>query len=202
MESCGGWVMRVRVPGAILFIAVAITTDASLAAAGSRDAWSPLRRPLHMPTLTAGARCPVSRADPGIRASGVKFPGSPGIGRGPVSAGLGPASGLLYATRERPAGGPWFGAKVFWYILPSYQGPALIRGRRLDGPQLVRFGPRRMPAPELRIDPGQTTSWEGQPAGSRGVPSTVRVKEPGCYAFQIDGASFSRIVVFIADLAR
>ena len=92
--------------------------------------------------------------------------------------------------------------KVFWYIPPSYQGPALIRGSRLDGPQLVRFGPGRVPSPELHIDVGETTSWQGQPPGSRGRPSTVRVKEPGCYAFQIDGTSFSRIVVFVTDLAR
>jgi hypothetical protein len=66
----------------------------------------------------------------------------------------------------------------------------------------VRFNGGRLPAPELRIAPGDTVSWEGGAPGSRGRPSAVRVKEPGCYAFQIDGMTFSRVVVFVADLAR
>ena len=50
---------------------------------------------------------------------------------------------------------------------------------------------------ELRIAPGQTVAWSGQVAGSRGQPSYVRVRAPGCYAAQIDGTRFSRVVVFI-----
>ena len=86
-------------------------------------------------------------------------------------------------------------------MLPSYRGPVLIRGRRLDGPQKLGFNGRKLPAPELRIQPNQTVSWQGQPRGSRGVPSGVRVLTPGCYGAQIDGTSFSRVVVFRADTA-
>jgi len=104
--------MRVRVLTAIVFVAAAFACIASLAAARSRDAWTPLRRPLHLPELKTGARCPVSRSDPRMESSGIKFPGSPGLGRGPVYAGLGPAgSSLLWATRAGAQGGPWFGAK-------------------------------------------------------------------------------------------
>ena len=91
------------------------------------------------------------------------------------------------------------------YISPEFRdsgGPVLIRGRRLDGPQLVRFNGEKLPSSELRIESGETVSWQGQPPGSRGVPSGVRIIAPGCYGFQIDGTSFSRIVIFVADLAR
>lgn len=187
---------RVRLVIAILLLAAVAL--ASSAGAGVRDEWTPLRRPLHLPKVPSGAACPVSRVDPRVQWRRI---GS-GIGRGPVYPGLGAHSGLLFATRDRQYGGPWFGEKVFWYVLPSYRGPVLIRGRRLDGPQLVRFNGGKLPAPELRIEPDETVSWQGQPPGSRGVPSSVRVMTPGCYGFQIDGTSFSRTVVFLVDLAR
>jgi hypothetical protein len=190
--------MRVRPAIAVLLLAAGVL--ASLAGARVDDEWTPLRRPLHLPALEAGAACPVSRPDPRVDWQRTRMFGGPGIGRGPVYPGLGGHSGLLFATRPT-FGGPWFGEKVFWYVLPSYAGPALIRGRRLDGAEWVRFNGRRQPAPELHIERGQTVTWQGQPAGSRGVPSGVRLRAPGCYAFQIDGTSFSRVVVFVGDIA-
>ena len=77
----------------------------------------------------------------------------------------------------------------------------LIRGRRLDGPQRMGFNGRKLPDPELRIAPDTTVSWSGQPTGSRGVPSGVLILTSGCYGFQIDGTSFSRIVVVLGDVA-
>ena len=161
-----------------------------------------LRRPLHLPKLAPGAPCPVSGVDHRIPWRRANIFGGSGIGRGPVYPGLGSSSGLLWATRDEQYGGPWYGEKVFWYVLPSYRGPILIRGRQLDGPEVMRFNEGKLPKPELRIAPGETVFWSGQPAGSRGVPSGVRVIAPGCYAFQIDGTSFSRIVVVTVDLAR
>ncbi len=78
----------------------------------------------------------------------------------------------------------------------------LIRGRRLDGPQVMRFDGGKLPAAELRIALGETVSWPWQPAGSRGRPSGVRVLASGCYGVQIDGTSFSRVVVFRVALAE
>jgi hypothetical protein len=185
----------------VLATAIGVLATAT-ATAGASDSWTPLRRPLHLPKLAAGAACPVSRPDPRVDWERNGMFGGPGIGRGPVYPGLGAHSGLLWATRWGFSGSPWFGEKVFWYVLPSYQGPAFIRGRRLDGPEKVGFNGGKLPAWELHIAPGQTVTWDGQLPGSRGVPSGVRVREPGCYAFQIDGTRFSRIVVFVADLAR
>jgi hypothetical protein len=138
----------------------------------------------------------VSAVDRRIDWERVKFPGSPGTGRGPVYPGLGSSGGRLTATPDVQYGGPWAGGKIFWYVRRNYRGRVLMRGRRLDGAQRLGFNSQRLPARELRIEPYDTVSWEGQPTGSRGVPSDVRVRVAGCYGVQIDGATFSRVVVF------
>jgi hypothetical protein len=84
-------------------------------------------------------------------------------------------------------------------VRPSYRGPVLIRGRRLDGPEALRFGQPGL-ARELRIPRHVDVSWAGQPPGSRGFPSYLRIHASGCYAVQIDGTNFSRVVVFSASL--
>ena len=95
----------------------------------------------------------------------------------------------------RSVGTLWLRSKVFWYVKPSYRGRVLIRGRRLDANGSLRFGEERL-AGQLRIRPGQSVTWAGQPDGSRGVPSIVRAVSAGCYGVQIDGTRFSRTVIF------
>src|SRR6266542_3379611 len=160
--------MKTRAP---LVIAVVACAVALAAAANARvgDAWTPLRRPLHLPKVPNGAACPVSRVDARVPWARINIFGVSGIGRGPVYPGLGAHSSLLWATRDEQYGSAWFGDKVFWYVLPSYRGRILIRGRRLDGPQWVRFGGGKLPAPELHIERGETVVWQGQPTGSRGI---------------------------------
>ena len=137
---------------------------------------------------------------PRVRPSGLTlFRYWSGIGRGPVYPGLGGSGGHLNALLDTQYGGRWDGGKVFWYVLPSYRGRVLLRGHRLDGPQSLGFNGRRLPLRELRIQPTDTVSWQGQPLGSRGIPSGVRVLVSGCYGVQIDGAAFSRTVVFTVD---
>ena len=138
----------------------------------------------------------MSRVDPRVHWDRINIFGGAGIGRGPVYPGLGSSAGRVNATPDRQYGGPWGGEKVFWYVQPSYRGRVLIRGRRLNGPQSLGFNGGKLPAPELRIETYDTVSWSGQPTGSRGVPSGVRVLASGCYGVQIDGTSFSRVVVF------
>lgn len=184
--------------GALAAMAILLASQA--AAAG--DEWSALRRPLHLPKLEQDARCPVSHVDARVPWKRLNIFGGAGIGWGPVYPGLGARSGLLTATRDEQYGGLWFGEKVFWYVRPSYRGPVLIRGRRLDGSQSIGFNGTRRPDRELRISPLETVSWSGQPRGSRGIPSAVRVLTAGCYGFQVDGTTFSRIVVVRIDVAR
>jgi hypothetical protein len=193
---------RAQVTAAVALLTVALVSAAgftSRADAGGGNPWAALRRPLHLPKLAAGAKCPVSHVDRRVAWKRINIFGGSGLGRGPVYPGI--PSAFLMASRDEQYGGPWFGDKVFWYVLPSYRGPVLLRGRRLDGPQKMGFNGAKLPLPELRIAPDQSVSWSGQPPGSRGVPSGVRVLVPGCYGVQIDGASFSRIVVFRVDTA-
>jgi hypothetical protein len=180
-------------------LAGALTIIAPLDA--SPTPWAKLRRPLHLPRLAPGAACPVSRVDQRVAWRRVKIFGGSGIGRGPVYPGLGGSSGTAYVRPDDQYGGSWASGKVFWYVRATYRDRVLIRGRRLDGPQGLGFNGQRLPARELRIEPYDTVAWEGQPSGSRGVPSDVRVRTPGCYGVQIDGRTFSRVVIFAVELS-
>ncbi len=182
-----------------LAVLLALAALALPAAAGSDDGWGALRRPLHLPQVAPGAACPVSKIDRRVAWARMHIFGGFGIGPGPVYPGL--PSGLLWATRDQQYGSRWYGEKVFWFIVPRYRGRVLIRGRRLDGPGAVGFNGTRRPDPELRIEPYDTVSWAGQPKGSRGIPSGVRILAKGCYGFQIDGTSFSRVIVVTGDVA-
>jgi hypothetical protein len=91
-------------------------------------------------------------------------------------------------------GSDWGGQKVLWVVDPSYHGSVLIRGRRLDGTEPVRFDGGREPARQLRLlpPPGNTTG------GWANYPSYTRLRAAGCYGYQIDGSSFSKVIVFRA----
>jgi hypothetical protein len=188
----------------ILRIAAALSGIAALTLiappVGAAPPWGKLRRPLHLPRIKPGAACPVSRIDQRIDWDRTNIFGGSGTGRGPVYPGLGNGGGKVYAEPDGEFGGPWAGGKVFWYARPSYRGPVLIRGRRLDGRQRLGFNGLRTPDRELWIAPGESATWEGQPAGSRGVASSIRVRVAGCYGVQIDGRTFSRVVVFFAEI--
>lgn len=168
-----------------------------LQAAAAADGWRQLYRPLRLPRVAPGGTCPVSRIGRRVDWEHVKFPGSPGIGRGPVYPGMSPGA-QVDVTPDTQYGGNWRGAKVFWYVSPRYRGPVLIRGRQLDGTHWLGFNGRKLPLRGLRIHTYDTVAFGGAP-GSRGVPSDVRALVPGCYGVQIDGTRFSRTVIFRVD---
>jgi hypothetical protein len=152
------------------------------------DVWTPLRRPIRLPSLLHGARCPVSRP-----AAGVDFARF-GVGRGygpgpayPVGFDDGGVIHVVWGKRDVDAR-VWGVQKVLWFVHPRYRGPVLVRGSKTDGSVRVRFERGRIPPAELRLPPG-----------TRDRPSYVRIRKPGCYAFQIDGLTFSRTIVFRAE---
>jgi hypothetical protein len=146
-----------------------------------------LFRPLHLPRLAPGAPCPVSLA----REVSPSY--SLALGPGPVyPVGLGAEATLSFGGAHFPP--PWTGNKVLWVTAPRYRGPFLIRGHQLDGPWWVGFEDGRrplaeLPFPSLKQLGGGRKQW-------RQTATYTRVRAAGCYGYQIDGTTFSRIVVF------
>jgi hypothetical protein len=134
------------------------------------------------PTIAAGAKCPVTT----FSSEPVKTV-SPLLGDGLIR----PATGSTI-TIERDSSYPgWADAKVIWYTPPG-TGSVVLRGQRIDGTGAVAFVEGSNP---------MKSSLELQRlAGGWGDdPTLLLVKMPGCYAFQIEGLDFSRIIVFRAE---
>ena len=161
-----------------------------------RWTWTSLHRPLRLPEWQPGAPCRVSRQRPVALAPGdtVSLPGP-----GPAYPALAPGTVLQFfwpvpVKSEFYASG-WGGNKTMWIVAAGYRGPVLVRGRRLDGPELVRFERGAPPPAELEL----RTTLTSQGSAVRRIPSFTRVQAPGCYAYQIDGTTFSRTIVFEAQ---
>jgi hypothetical protein len=179
-----------RTAGLLALGLVVLSTSAAAARAARIDPWAKLRRPLHVSRIEPGARCPVS---PARRVSSAFARAQ---GGGPVHAVGGfPALQFIYPPVPEQVwyGSEWSGNKVLWIGRPGYRGPILIRGRQLDGPHGLRFEGGLHPARELRLPGGGGTQ-----DGWRQWPSYTRVRAAGCYAWQVDGLTFSRVIVFRA----
>lgn len=96
------------------------------------------------------------------------------------------------------------GAKTRWQIAPGYTGPVLIRGRQLDGPNQLYFngGLDQPNGNALGTEP--VLSQLRLMGGGAVAPSwptwvtLTRLASPGCYAYQVDGLSFSYSITFRA----
>ena len=142
-----------------------------------------LRRPLNLPLLPPGAPCLVTPR----RALNTDSLG-PGLGSGPAyPVSFDETSTLQYGGRYAA---PWSGQKVLWAVSPDYRGPILVRGHQLDGPWRIGFD-NEGGAPYAELHIAGTGKWED-------YPGTTRVRAPGCYAYQVDGTTFSRVIVFRA----
>jgi hypothetical protein len=204
-DAAQGWLSRfVPTPTAETFTRAEITIQPEPPAV-----WAELEgHPLRLPSLAAGAACPGTPAS--------AFSPEYGIGQGIGHEGSsqvylvapGAANGQL---RYVPGGvfsaaSDWGGASVLWAIRLDYGGPIIVRGRQIDGPGQLRFNggvdePQTAPLlpdepllPELRLVAHQNLEgvpWSGQIA-------LTRLRAPGCYAYQIDGLTFSGVIVFLA----
>jgi hypothetical protein len=163
---------------------------AAVAASNAASDPADLHRPLHLPKLKPHQRCPLApAADPGT--------GRILNGRGPVyliGVGAAPRGVVDISQSARDALG-WRGQKTPWAIDRSYDGPLLVRGARIDGRGSLRFaygyGEHRR---ELSWPSGAD---QGQPADPRFrfLASLTLFRGAGCYAFQVDGTTFSEVVV-------
>lgn len=148
---------------------------------------------MQIPDVSASGRCPVTNTWTRIRtADWVDTYGARKVlGAGPMYP-LGPwpyPRARLFLTWPGTGHHGWGSAKVLW----AWQAPlgdVLVRGRRLDGKQLVWFtsaNDEQTPTKALRI------VARGHAGG---LPTHTLVRRPGCYGWQVDGDGFTRVIVF------
>lgn len=150
---------------------------------------APTARPLRLPTVADHAQCPTTPRQPW---SGPGVAGAV-LGEGPLY----PVAdyfqdGTVLELRDhdrRPDGS--YEAKVRW-IGTGYTGAVLVRAGRIDGPGTasVTFsyvGERR-----------NGGYYADLSAPDNDIPATTSVGGPGCYAYQVDGTTFSTTIVFRA----
>jgi hypothetical protein len=128
------------------------------------------------------------------------YPGVAKLKRGPVYAALlrGAPRIVFLSEERRVRGSRSWAVATLWVSRPSYGGPVLVRGGRLDRPGRIGFGRGARPRYELRLPAG--APWPSQPIdippGWRAAKIPIRVGDPGCYAFQVDGREFSYVLPF------
>ena len=158
-----------------------------------------LRRPIHLPHIAAGTRCPVSA--PGHK---VYRNEAAAIGPGPIYVlSLMPFGRIAVLPFVLPSpalfgGSAWGGQALKWIGAPSYQGPVLIRGRKLTGRDGLGFGAGNVPLAETDVPPGGA---HFDPGGWRLWSGYGRLRSPGCYGLQVDGTTFSEVIIFRACLS-
>jgi hypothetical protein len=94
------------------------------------------------------------------------------------------------------------GTKALFVIAPQYSGPALIRGQQIDGLHEMRFQGGvdymyyrgELATTPLLSELKVSGSGGGFPWANELV--YIRLQAPGCYAMQVDGLSFSYVIVF------
>jgi hypothetical protein len=168
-------------------------------------------RPLRMPR-TPRRTC---RMTPSLSPATETVPGRPGeaaLGDGPVYAAFPGIPRLLDAFPREMSGlapSSWGSGETVWISAPEYRGAVLVRGRRIDAPGRIGFGPAAMPSGDFRLPAGRwdertddvRPSWtHAVRSGWRFAVGKTRIRADGCYAFQIDGESFSDVIVFGAKL--
>jgi hypothetical protein len=163
----------------------ATTATATATAPATTDPTAALRRPLRLPTVGPGDRCPVTRrhqVEPAFAAV---------LGNGPAYP-----TDSARSWRDGRAEGGWYHAKVLWVADPAHPGPFLVHGGRLDGGWELRFGEGPQPDGELLLPAGGTA--RSPDSDWFNWPSYTRLRGGGCYAYQVEDASGSQVIVFQA----
>lgn len=175
-------------------------------------------RPLNQPALAADGSCPADSSHD-VHAVVTSGKGGPNFGFGPGPAYL---SGIIQLY-------PGAFDNEVWMIDASYRGPVLIRGHQVNGAGVVSFqepttfsganfssagAPPPDPAVATVTIEGTSIPFYGEldlPAADPAFPKSswrmffarTHIDAPGCYAFQLDGHTFSTVIVFhVLDAAR
>jgi hypothetical protein len=182
-------------------------TPTSAMPPSAADLWAALHRPMDLPSMSAGGTCPRDRGH--VISTGEMTANFLGDGPvfpflaadGPAYDGLAPA---LFDPRERRHG--WYSVRTVWVVEGSTsEAPILVRGGRLDTEGAIDFAIEgwgelgdtitlsdgTMIGTELRLRDGYP-----EESGWVRYPTTTLFRSAGCYAFQIDGADFTKVIVF------
>jgi hypothetical protein len=154
---------------------------------------SVLKRPLHFPVLRPGQPCPATS---GSLVSTPAFEGF-ALGQGPVRPLIAMSGDLRAGVTDMARATPWFAFKTDWFAVPSYQGPFVVRAAQLGGSGPVGMGETPKVGP-LVMPPGPSVNDD---KGWRNAPGDTWVRAPGCYAWQVDGLTFSEVIVIRATFA-
>lgn len=185
---------RWLVVGLVVLLATVGFLTASVIARSPRTT-SLLARPLHFPSLQPGESCPATA---GATVSNSFF-GGVALGSGPVRVLIVNRGDLIqgravlgFAT-DTPG---WFALQTLWFAIPGYNGPFVVRAKRLgsNGPievQPGRTGQEPGSGP-LVVPAGPTLNTD---SGFRTIPGSTWVTSAGCYAWQVDGRNFSEVIV-------
>jgi hypothetical protein len=172
-----------------LAVVFAVVGAAVAPAASSSVGTGAPHRPLHLPHLRPGKRCPISPSQTARWGTDGQLTLT---GRGPTYLIGGGRISIALSARDSLG---WYGQKTPWAIRRSYAGPILVRGARIDRRGQVRFaygyGDHLR---ELQWDAGADQGLPPDPR-FRFLASGTLFRAAGCYAYQIDGISFSEIVV-------
>jgi hypothetical protein len=171
------------------------TSNGQTASERKSDRSNELRRPLHLPSVAPGAACPRTaggRASPDVAIALGSGPAYPVLGFEGDHVPPSPKAVVPLYANERKGSLYWH--KTLWAVDPAYDGPVLIRGAGIDPPQEMGFGYDNRELPELEFPAQETDRW-------RYGPSFTILPGPGCYAFQVDGTNFSKVIAFQATRA-
>lgn len=163
--------------------------------ASGRGPLTALERPLRLPALAPGARCPAAPVSSLPQGGALR-----GTGRrlGPLwaTAEFAGKAVPLNESSENPIDG-WYAIKALWEAPPTYRGPVLLRGRQIDGPNGLRFSGFASPTGPLQTQMllGDSAA-QVKPSGWRDWGGAIYARAPGCYALQADGTDFSAVMAF------
>jgi hypothetical protein len=194
--------MRRELVGWLALLALASGCSGNEATSGEQatsgrksDLASELHRPLDLPTVAPGAVCPRTpggRPSPDVAIALGSGPAYPVLGFEGNRVPPAPKAVVPLYADERKGSAYWH--KTLWAVDPDYDGPVLIRGAGIDPPRTIRFAYDERQLHELDFPAEESDSW-------RYGPSFTIFPGPGCYAFQVDGANFTKVIVFEAARA-
>jgi hypothetical protein len=161
-----------------------------------------LWRPLHLPVVASGAPCPTPTSHT------VSSRTAPVLGTGPVFFTAGAYNPTDRTTMTAPypapaaslaAGTGWAVAKTTLVMKKIFSQPLVVRGNRIDGAGQLGFsGPiGRRPFTAIQF-PATASAIDFGTYKAHGL--NVWATSSGCYALQLDGKTFSRVVVFRIEL--